>query len=178
MNCGSVDSFQVSARCGLRPNARQMRLTAVWLIPVARAIDRVDQWVASPGVSSKVLTITRSTCSSVIVLGTPGLGSSLNPSNRRAANRPRHLPTVAACTPSRAPTSTLDSPWAQASTIRQRNANAWLLVPRRAHRSRVWRSSSVKVICTVGRPRRRLDCGCLLITTVYRFQQRISNSGQ
>src|SRR6266487_3281665 len=28
-------------------------------------------------------------------------------------------------------------PTAQASTIRQRNANAWLLVPRRAHRCRV-----------------------------------------
>ena len=25
MNCGSVDSFQVSTRCGLRPNARQIR---------------------------------------------------------------------------------------------------------------------------------------------------------
>jgi len=53
--------------------------------------------------------------------------------------------------PSRAPTATLDSPWAQASTIRQRNASAWLLLPRRAHRCRVWRSSSDNTICTVGR---------------------------
>jgi len=43
MNSGSVDSFQVSTRCGLSPNARQIRDTAVWLSPVARAIDRVDQ---------------------------------------------------------------------------------------------------------------------------------------
>jgi hypothetical protein len=46
MNCGSVDSFQVCCRCGLRPNARQIREIAVWLIPVARAIDRVDQCVS------------------------------------------------------------------------------------------------------------------------------------
>ncbi len=28
---------------GFSPQARQMRLIAVWLIPVAAAIDRVDQ---------------------------------------------------------------------------------------------------------------------------------------
>ena len=62
MNWGSVDSFQVSVRCGLRPNARQIRLIAVWLIPVARAIDRVDQCVSWwGGGSSRVLTITAST---------------------------------------------------------------------------------------------------------------------
>jgi hypothetical protein len=38
-----------------------MRLTAEWLIPVALAIDRVDQWVASVGVCSKVATIKAST---------------------------------------------------------------------------------------------------------------------
>ncbi len=38
-----------------------MRLTAVWLIPVAAAIERVDQCVALGGCSSRVLTITRST---------------------------------------------------------------------------------------------------------------------
>ena len=95
MNCGSVDSFQVWTRCGLRPNARQIRLTAVWLIPVARAIDRVDQCVASLGVSSNVLTMTCSTWVSVIDLGTPGRGSSPRPSRRRVANRVRHLATVA-----------------------------------------------------------------------------------
>src|SRR6266508_3949793 len=39
MNCGSVDSFQVSTRCGFKPNARQIREIAVCDIPVARAID-------------------------------------------------------------------------------------------------------------------------------------------
>ena len=49
MNCGSGESLNASVRCGFSPNARQMRLTAVWLIPVAAAIDRVDQWVAFAG---------------------------------------------------------------------------------------------------------------------------------
>jgi hypothetical protein len=43
MNSGSVDNFHVSTRCGSSPNARQIRDTAVWSSPVARAIDRVDQ---------------------------------------------------------------------------------------------------------------------------------------
>ena len=47
MNCGSGESLNASVWCGLSPNARQMRLTAVWLMPVAAAIERVDQCVAS-----------------------------------------------------------------------------------------------------------------------------------
>jgi hypothetical protein len=43
MNSRSADCFQVSTRCGLRPNARQIREIAVCDIPVAAAIDRVDQ---------------------------------------------------------------------------------------------------------------------------------------
>lgn len=55
MNCGSVDSFQVSTRCGLSPNARQIREIAVCDMPVAVAIERVDQWVpCRGGVSSRV----------------------------------------------------------------------------------------------------------------------------
>ena len=42
-NSGSVDSFHESTKCGLSPNARQIRDTAVWLSPTALAIDRVDQ---------------------------------------------------------------------------------------------------------------------------------------
>jgi hypothetical protein len=60
-NCGSVDSFQVCTACGLSPNARQIRDTADCDIPVADAIDRVDQCASCPGVSSKVLVITSST---------------------------------------------------------------------------------------------------------------------
>jgi hypothetical protein len=43
--------LKVSTRCGFRPKARQIRETADWLIPVALAMERVDQWVASVGVS-------------------------------------------------------------------------------------------------------------------------------
>jgi len=42
MNCGSGESLNASVWCGLRPKARQIRLTADWLIPVAAAIDLVD----------------------------------------------------------------------------------------------------------------------------------------
>ena len=51
MNCGSVDSFQVSTMCGLRPNARQIRETADWDMPAGPAIERVDQ-CESPSVAA------------------------------------------------------------------------------------------------------------------------------
>jgi hypothetical protein len=58
MNIGSVDSLNVSTRCGLSPNARQIRLTVERDIPALVAIDRVDQCVASAGTSSRVFTMT------------------------------------------------------------------------------------------------------------------------
>ncbi len=54
MNCGSGESLKCSLRCGFRPKARQIRLIADCDIPVAFAIERVDQWVASRGLSSSV----------------------------------------------------------------------------------------------------------------------------
>lgn len=42
-NCGSVGSFQVSTRCGLSPNARQILKIAVCDMPDSAAIDRIDQ---------------------------------------------------------------------------------------------------------------------------------------
>jgi NAD(P)-dependent dehydrogenase (short-subunit alcohol dehydrogenase family) len=50
MNWGSGESLKLSLRCGCRPKARQMPETAVWFMPTAWAIDRVNQWVASLGV--------------------------------------------------------------------------------------------------------------------------------
>jgi len=73
---GSVESLNASVRCGLRPTARQIRLIEVWLMPSVRASDRVDQWVASVGACSRVVTMTRSICSSVMWRGAPGRGSS------------------------------------------------------------------------------------------------------
>jgi hypothetical protein len=151
--CGSADSLTLSCRCGLSPNARQIRDTADWLIPVARAIDRVDQCVAVAGRDSNVFTITSSTRSSVTVRGAPGRGSSDNPSRRRSTNRARHLPTVAVVTENRSATTMFGSPRAQASTIRDRSANACDDVGRRAHRRSVSRSSSLRSRAALGRPR-------------------------
>lgn len=140
MNCGSADSFQVCTRWGLRPNARQIREIADWDMPVAAAIDRVDQCVSSPGPrSSRVLVITSSTCSSVIFLGAPGRGSSDSPSSLETWNRPRHLRTVSRDTFRSAATAVIDVPSALASTIRDRNASACDVFRRRAHPSRTCR---------------------------------------
>ena len=91
---GSLYSLKVSVSCGLRRNAFQIRTTVDLLSPDRLAIDARDQWVASVGVSSRVATTTASTCSSLILLGAPGRGSSTSPSSRRVTNRDRHLPTV------------------------------------------------------------------------------------
>jgi hypothetical protein len=54
-NCGSWLILKVSTRCGLSPCAYQMRRTLVSLMPTSRAIVRVDQCVALPGVVYVVL---------------------------------------------------------------------------------------------------------------------------
>src|SRR6185437_2037638 len=128
----------------LSPNARQIRDTAVWFRPADLAIDRVDQWV-SPfgGFCSSVAAITFSTCSSVIVRGRPGRGSSFSPASRNARNRARHLPAVVLDIPSSAATSLTEPPSAQARMTRDRSARACAVFRRRAHPSRTWRSSSV-----------------------------------
>src|SRR6266568_1858563 len=71
-NSGSEDSLKVSARCGLRWKAFQIRPMVDRDKPERSAIDALDQWVASSGVSSSLSTMTFSTCSSVIVGPLPG----------------------------------------------------------------------------------------------------------
>ena len=75
-NSGSVDNLKVSARCGCRPKARQMRCTLEVEMPLLRAIARELQWVAPSGMVSRVATTTASTLASSIERGTPGRGSS------------------------------------------------------------------------------------------------------
>ena len=87
-------------------------------------------------------TTTSSTWASVMVRGTPGRGSSVNPSSRSRRNRARHLLTVLRSTPSRAATATLLPPCAQASTIRARSARPCAVLRRLAQFSNVRRSSS------------------------------------
>ncbi len=60
-NNGSLDSLNVSERCGCSPKAAQMRRIVVWEKPVAPAIERIDQWVASAGVERNVRSITAAT---------------------------------------------------------------------------------------------------------------------
>jgi hypothetical protein len=122
------------------------------LEPERSDIDARDQCVASLGVSSRVATTTASTCSSVILRGAPGRGSSTSPSKRRATNRDRHLPTVGRDTPNSAATCLLVAPVAHARTIRHRSASAWELLARRDQRSSVPRSSSVNINGAFGRP--------------------------
>ena len=139
----------------MRPNARQIRLIAFCDMPIASAIDRVDQCVAPGGASSRVLTSTPSIISSLIVRGRPGRGSSTSPSRRRTANRPRHFDTVAAQHPKRPAMSLFASPAAAPNTIRQRNANACDDDGRRAQRSNVSLSAALSSTVTARRPRRR-----------------------
>ncbi len=141
-NCGSAESLKVSCLCGLRPNARQIRETAVCDMPVAAAIDRVDQCVASTGLVSSVLTTTASTASSVIFLGAPGRDSSASPSSPDSMNRTRHLPTICRVTWRFSATAVFVAPPAHAKTILARNASACADLRRRVHRSSVTRSST------------------------------------
>jgi hypothetical protein len=124
MNCGSLESFHVSWRCGCSPNALQIRSTADCVSPTSLAIERVDQCVASLGVVSSVRTITSSTFSSVIVRGRPGRGSSSNPSSRCSPKRARHVAAVAREIPSRSAISVFFRPSHANNTIRERCASA------------------------------------------------------
>src|SRR5262245_20445450 len=143
---GSVESLNEPRRWGLSPNVCQIRATAVWDRPSARASDRVLQWVASAGRDSRVRVTAASTCSSVIVRGAPGRGSSASPSNRRSANRSRHLRTVGTVTRRSAAMAALGCPAAAANAMWARRANRWALVGRHAQSVSLARSSSVRVI--------------------------------
>lgn len=127
-------SFQVCTTWGFSPKARQIRDTAVWFRPAELAIDLVDQWV-SPfgGCCSSVAAITFSTCSSVMVRGRPGRGSSVSPASRDARNRDRHFPAVVLDIPSSAATSVTETPSAQPRMTRDRSARACAVFRRRAH---------------------------------------------
>ena len=57
-SCGSLDSLKVSLRCGRSPEARQMRLTAMRLIParfaISRVLQRVAPWACSQACESRL----------------------------------------------------------------------------------------------------------------------------
>jgi len=155
-NNGSVESLNVSARCGASPNARQIRPIVLFDSPDRSAILDRDQCVAFSGADSNVATSTSPTCSALILAGRPGRGSSESPSNRNSQNRRRHFPTVAGDTPHRAATSVFERPLAQPNTIRERNANACEDFRRRSHRTSCSRSESLTSNTCLGRPVRAM----------------------
>src|SRR6476619_5057154 len=93
-HCGSVESLNVSVRCGCGENARHMRCTKEAETPDSFAMSRVLQCVAPVGFSSSVLTTMASIWSSPILRGAPHRGSSQRPARRCLANRSRHVRTV------------------------------------------------------------------------------------
>jgi hypothetical protein len=137
---------------GLQPEC-QIRFTFDRLIPMAVAIEQTDQCVAPLGVSSRVFTTIRSMSWSLTERGTPGRGSSWR-GRRVGAERTSNalangdsgdykdaLPLRRWCKPS-----------AYSSTTRHRRASAWALVGRRADRSSVSRSSSLRTRSSIGLP--------------------------
>ena len=152
MNSGSVLSLNVPLRWGCSPKARHIRLMELWLKPVAAAIERVLQWVASRGVDSRVRAMIRSTSASAIVRGAPGRGSSSSPSGPCSPYRRRHLPTVWVLTARSAAMASFEPPSAAARTIRARRASACPVFGRLVQRVNVSRSCVVSVSSVSGRP--------------------------
>jgi hypothetical protein len=60
-NNGSLESLNVCERCGCKPKAVQILRIVVCEKPVAPAIERIDQCVASFGVERSVRSITAAT---------------------------------------------------------------------------------------------------------------------
>ena len=147
-NSGSVESLNVSLRCGFRLNADQIRCTVVCDTPVLSAMLRTDQCVASFGIVVSVRSTTSATLSSVTVRGRPDLYSSERPSMRFSANRLRHFPTVCSCTPVRRAISRLRSPSAQRRMILQRSDSDLGALCFRTCASRNARSSALSTTST------------------------------
>ncbi len=137
-NCGSVDSLNVSVRCGCKQKARQIRCTDDADMPDAFAMPRVLQCVASEGLASSVLVTISSIRSSPILRGAPHLGSSPRPSRRCLANRSRQIRTVWRVTPTADAIWQLFSPSAARRMISARCASARAILRRRTQSALSW----------------------------------------
>lgn len=149
---GSVESLNVSLRCGCNPKVFQIRTIADCERPVSAAISRVLQCVAFLGRDVSVLVTTSSTRSSVIRRGGPDRGASLSPCSRIVRKRSRHLQTVALDTPTRSATSSFDSPRLHCKTMFARSTSRCADFGRRTQRCSSARSSSLTVSSRSGRP--------------------------
>ena len=133
---GSVESLNVSTRCGWRLKAFQMVFTLEREMPLAASIDRRLQCVASGGFSWSVLRTTSAIISCVIFFFTPGRGASRRPAMRCLRNRLRHLSTVCSRMPSSSPISAYVMSSRSSNRItRHRLASACGVLGRRATRS-------------------------------------------
>jgi len=138
---GSVESLNVSLRCGSRLNALQIVFTLERDTPLALSMLLRLQCVASGGFSCSVLRTTSATISSVIFFFTPGRGLSLSPAIRCVRNRLRHLSTVCSRILISSPISArVMSSRSSSRTTRHRWASACGVLGRRATRSSSARS--------------------------------------
>lgn len=142
MNKGSSTASTSRPGAAATANGRQIRESADRGIPVAAAIDLVDQPVTSFGVSSSVFAMTGSTSASVILRETPGHGPSHRPSNRRPSKRRPRTRTVSAVMPSRRATSANACPSALSGTILDLSTHDWAPERRRTHDGNIARSAS------------------------------------
>ena len=111
MNCGSGDSLNVLDLVRLQPERPPDPADRRSATSRSRRPSTASTNASRPsGCSSSVLTITRSTSSSLIERGLPGRGSSCSPSSAAATNRPRHFPTVLRMTAQARPRSPCSSP--------------------------------------------------------------------
>ena len=120
-NCGSLETLNRVVMCGFRPASRQMRCTLVWLMPIALAIVRTLQCVASDGVSRAVLARTLAFISELSGFLPGGRVLSRNsPSMPSSANRFCQRHTHGLDLPVARQIAFTVSPSAVASTIRDR----------------------------------------------------------
>jgi hypothetical protein len=118
MNSGSLESLKVLVRCGTRPCAFQIACTEPRLIPLASAMARPVQCVASPGGSPWVSSTTRSTLAAGKG-GVPGgrVRSRRSPSTPSFMNRSCQRHTQSLETPARRMIALVPSPSAVARMI-------------------------------------------------------------
>lgn len=123
MNCGSLESLKVLTRCGLRPCSRQIRATAVALVPRCAARLRVLHCVELLGRSSSV---TRTTSATWVDMraerGRPGRVASCNsPATPSTRKRARQRATKRRSVSSLSAISLSWRPLAASKTMRARN---------------------------------------------------------
>jgi hypothetical protein len=121
MNSGSLLRLKVRRRCGCSLWTVQIRCTVRKESPVALAIIRPVQWVASPGGAPQVSATTRCTVASG-VRGLPGclVLSRSSPSTPASAKRCCHRHTAGRLSPVRRATSATSSRSAECRMIQAR----------------------------------------------------------